>query len=96
MKKLVRKIKAIFGIYEENVIYKVKLQDIVIPIDFQLKHPKVSKVLYKRDFYERNGHFPSSIILTKDHKLLDGYINYLILKEKNVKYAEVQFAKELK
>ena len=95
MKSLIRKIKACFGIYEENYLYKVKIKDIIISTEFQLHKPKLRKVLYKRDFYEKYGYFESPIILTKDYKLVDGYISYLILKENNVKYVKVLFQKNI-
>ena len=91
MKRIIRKIKSLFGIYESGYSYCVKLKDIVIPAEFQATRPRYRKMMFKREFFNRNGIFESSIVLDKEFTLKDGYTSYIIAKENGMKYVDVYF-----
>lgn len=67
---------------------RIKLSDIIITEAFANSHPSVEKVQkYEKQFVE-NGKQVKSIVLNKYNMLVDGYIQYLILKENGIEEAE--------
>lgn len=91
MNKIIRKVTSLLGFYKPGVIHKVKLRDIVIPIEFQNTKPRFRKMVYKREFFRKNGYFESKIILNKDFMLIDGYTSYIIAEENGMEYVDVYF-----
>lgn len=67
----------------------IKLSEIKIQESFLQTRPKESKMQYYRDFYEMTGKQAKPIVINKNNVLLDGYIQYLILKENNEREASV-------
>ena len=57
----------------------VKLSNIKIPKSYAVTTPSEKKVRTKRKKYKKGA-----ITINPDGFLINGYINYLILKEKNV------------
>lgn len=80
MKRIIRYIKSLVGIYEPGYEYWIKLKDIHIRPSF--RWTMIGKKKYKRkwQFYHRNGYCESKIILDKTFTLVDGYSSYKILK----------------
>lgn len=66
---------------------KIKLSSIKIPKSYAVTTPSEKKVRTKRKKY-RKGKL-RAITINTDGFLINGYINYLILKENNVEDAEV-------
>ena len=60
-----------------------KLNDIYIADEFANTTPNPKKVEEYREYYRRNGVQVKPIIVNRKGVLLDGYIQYLILKENN-------------
>jgi hypothetical protein len=63
---------------------RMKLSDIKISESFALTVPKESKMDECRKNWEKTGQQDRYIVVNKDGVLIDGYIQYLILKENNV------------
>lgn len=66
---------------------KIKLSSIKIPKSYAVTTPSEKKVRTKRKKY-RKGKL-RAITINTDGFLINGYINYLILKENNIEDAEV-------
>lgn len=62
----------------------IKLSDIVISDAFLNSHPSENKIEKYRKNYTKYKCQSRYIVLDKNNTLLDGYIQYLILKENNV------------
>ena len=91
MNNLTRKIIAALGLHNPGNPYKVKVSDIVIPVEFKESPPRFKKMMHKREYFRRNDRFESKIILNKDFLLIDGYTSYIIAKENGMKYVEAYF-----
>ena len=91
MNKLMIKIIASLGLHNPGNPYKVKVSDIVIPVEFKATKPRFKKMIQKRKFYRNNDRFESKIVLNKDFLLIDGYTSYIIAKENGMKYVEAYF-----
>ena len=91
MNKLMRKIIAAFGLHNPCEPYKVKVSDIIIPVEFKESPPRFKKMMHKREYFRRNDCFESKIVLNKDFLLIDGYTSYIIAKENGMKYVEAYF-----
>ena len=61
-----------------NCEYYVNIDDIVITAQFKESKPGFLKTKSKYNYYLKTGELPTSIILTRDFVLVDGYISYLI------------------
>ena len=57
----------------------VKIDNIKIRKDF--KKPRAQKLKQRRKYYEKYNYFRSTIVLSQDNYLLDGYTTYLLAKE---------------
>ena len=67
---------------------KIKLSDIIVTDGFlnsKLSETKMKKYRDKRDKYNKQ---PKCIIINENNVLLDGYIQYLLLKERGVEEAK--------
>ena len=89
--KIIRKIKSLFGKYEQGYEYLVDLKDIDIPIDFLRHHPRQEKMEQKWAYYRQTGEFESPILLNRDFELVDGYTSYIIAKTENLHKVPVYF-----
>ena len=68
---------------------KMRLSDIKISKSFAITTPKEEKMSVCRDFWNNNHKQIKNIVVNKDNILVDGYVQYLILKENNVENADV-------
>ena len=80
MKGIVRFVKRLFGIYETDYEYWVRLGDIHITSQFQSTRIGKNKYIKKWQFYRRHGYCESKIVLNKDFVLLDGYSSFKIYR----------------
>lgn len=74
----------------------LKLSDIYIKVSFANSIPKEEKIEECRRFWNTYHQQDRYIVVNNRHTLIDGYIQYLILKENNVEVAEVHFSKKKK
>lgn len=65
----------------------IRTDNIIIGKNFKKTYPNKNKYKKHKDYYNKNGHFYNPIVLDKNNLLLDGYCNYLICKNKNIKKA---------
>lgn len=63
----------------------IKINDIIIKRNFKKTLPKKNKYKKHKKYYNKHGYFYNPIVLDKNNVLLDGYCNYLICKNKNIK-----------
>lgn len=63
----------------------IKTAKIIIPECFANTVPSAEKVKAKMEYYEKHGRFEKPISISRDNILVDGYISYLIAKEKGIK-----------
>lgn len=68
---------------------KMDVNDIKISKVFEESKPQDKKLNRCRKHYDLTGHIDRKIIIDKNNYLLDGYVGYLILKEKGVKSCKV-------
>ena len=68
---------------------KMKLSDIKVPKSFASTTPKEEKMSVCRDFWNNNHTQIKNIVVNKDNILVDGYVQYLVLKENGVGEADV-------
>lgn len=66
----------------------IKLDDVVISNAFLSSYPSEDKVNKYRKAYEKNKQQSKYLVLDDNNVLLDGYIQYLILRENNIKEAK--------
>lgn len=71
---------------------KMKLSEIKISNAFAATIPREGKVKACREYWEENHEQDRDIVVNKDNVLIDGYIQYLVLKEKGI---EEVFVKQL-
>ena len=69
---------------------KMKLSEIKISNAFTATTPKDDKLNACRNYWKENHEQDRAIVVNKNNVLIDGYIMYLVLKENNVKYAEIK------
>ena len=60
---------------------KIKLDEIIIPKSFLQSNPSKTKMERCRNKWRKYNKQPKPLIVDKDNVLVDGYIQYLILKE---------------
>ena len=80
IKNLIKNIKGLFGVYEPDHEYRVRLDRIHIKPDFARTTISKAKFKRKRAFYYNNGYCESKIILNRNFELVDGYSSYVLLK----------------
>jgi hypothetical protein len=71
----------------------VALSDIIINEPFASSKPRDGKMNNARNYYAEHGCVDGSIVVNHNNILLDGYIKYLVLKENNVSYVNVNVIK---
>ena len=71
------------------MVEKMKLEHIHVSKSFKRTKPNLNKVEKYKKYYLENGIQAKPIVLGKGNKLVDGYIQYLILKEFGEVEAEV-------
>lgn len=71
---------------------KLKMDEIKITSAFAESVPSEKKMVECRNNWEKFNTQDRYIVLNDDYYLIDGYIQYLILKEKNSENAEVVFS----
>ena len=62
----------------------MKIEDIIISKSFAETSPSKWKLAKCRTYYEANGEFDREIVLNTKKVLIDGYVAYLIAKEKGI------------
>lgn len=65
----------------------IKISNIKIQESF--KRPKSQKIKQRRKYYEKYNYFRSTIVLSQDNYLLDGYTTYLLAKEMKFDYITI-------
>lgn len=68
------------------LIGDIPINDIIISDEFMFSIPRSAKMERVREYYERTGEFDKPIIVAEDGTLVDGYIRYLIAREKGLKH----------
>ena len=63
---------------------KMKLSEIKISNAFASTTPREDKVKVCRNYWEENHEQDRDIVVNKNNVLIDGYIQYLVLKEKGI------------
>lgn len=72
---------------------KIKLSDIKISDAFANTTPKENKMNECREYWDKFSKQDRYIVISpKNNVLIDGYIQYLVLKENNVEEAEVKIS----
>ena len=71
---------------------KIKLDYIIIPKVFLESKPSEMKIEKCRNKWKKYNKQPKLLIIDEDNVLIDGYIQYLVLKENNVEEAEVKIS----
>lgn len=71
------------------MIKYIDIDTIRISNAFQRTHPSDVKVNKCRDYWNKHQTQSKIIVVNKNNVLVDGYIQYLVLKENNVMLAEV-------
>ena len=68
---------------------KIRISDIIITEAFVNSHPSEEKVQkYRREFAE-TGKQSKFLVINKYNVLMDGYIQYLILKENGIEEGDI-------
>lgn len=80
----------------ESDMKYLKLSDIYIRESFANSIPKEEKIEECRKFWNTYHQQDRWIVVNNRHTLVDGYIQYLVLKENNIEVAEVHFSNKKK
>lgn len=91
VKDTIRFVKSLFGKYEENYEYWVRLDEIKVPYYFKSTHIGLKKWNYKMGYWLRTGEFESKILLHRDFTLADGYSSVKIAYLKGIDKVPVYF-----
>ena len=67
---------------------KIKLSEVIITEAFENSHPSEEKVQKYRREFSKTGEQSKFLVINKYNVLMDGYIQYLILKENGIEEAE--------
>ena len=71
---------------------KIKLDYIIIPKVFLESKPSEMKIEKCRNKWKKYNKQPKLLIIDEDNVLIDGYIQYLVLRENNVEEAEIKIS----
>lgn len=74
----------------------MKLEDIIIRESFLNTIPRENKMKECRDYWINNQKQDRYIVVDRNKVLVDGYIQYLVLKENGVDEAEIRIGKMMK
>ncbi len=91
---MIRGIKKLFGIYDENYEYWVYTRTIKVPPEFRKHRIGFKKFNQKKKYWYKTGEFESKVILDKHHNLLDGYSTVRIAEIKGLDKIPVYFVKD--
>ena len=69
---------------------RMEISEIKISDSFKATIPNERKITACRKYWDENHEQDRYIVVDHNNVLIDGYIQYLILKEKNVNVAEVK------
>ena len=72
-------------------VYWVSVEKIKVPQEFSMTPPKSKKMESKWEYYRKTGKLQSSILLTRNYVLVDGYTSYIIACEAEMGKIPVQF-----
>ena len=86
-----RFIKSLFGIYETDYEYWVRLDEIKVPYYFKTTKIRPSKWKRKINYWLKTGEFESKILLHRDFTLADGYSSVKIAYLKGIDKVPVYF-----
>lgn len=86
-----RFIKSLFGIYETDNEYWVRLDEIKVPYYYKLTKICHKKWNHKMGYWLRTGEFESKILLHRDFTLADGYSSVKIAYLKGIDKIPVYF-----
>lgn len=75
---------------------RMNINDIVIRESFLQSTPRAQKMKVCRDYWECNHKQDRYIVVDRNNVLVDGYIQYLVLKENNIDEAEIRIGKDKK
>lgn len=75
---------------------KMKMSDIIISDGFANSTPSERKVNECRSYWNKYHNQDRYLVVSKSNKLIDGYIQYLVLKENNIENAEVKISNKCK
>lgn len=89
MSKIIRFLKRVFGVYEKDYEYWIRLDQIHIQKKFKRNLINKDKYDKKWKFYREHGYCESKIILDQDFTLIDGYSSYKIYRAAEGKDAKV-------
>lgn len=70
------------------IMKKIRISDIIITEAFVNSHPSEEKVQKYRREFAKTGKQSKFLVINKYNVLMDGYIQYLILKENGIEEAE--------
>lgn len=71
----------------------MKIKDIVIKENFANTTPRKNKMKVCRDYWEQHHEQDRYIVVDRNNVLVDGYIQYLVLKENGIEEAEICIGK---
>lgn len=71
----------------------MKLKDITIRDSFANTIPKEHKMKECRDYWEEHQEQDRYIVVDRNNVLVDGYIQYLVLKENGIEDVEIRIGK---
>ena len=70
----------------------MRLDNIKIKDSFATSIPKIEKVLACKEYWEKHHKQDRFIVVNHDGVLIDGYIQYLVLKDMGINVAEVKIS----
>lgn len=88
---MIRSIKRLFGIYETDCEYWVRLDEIKVPNRYKKTRIGLKKWNHKMGYWLRTGEFESKILLHRDFTLADGYSSVKIAYLKGIDKVPVYF-----
>ena len=91
MKSITRFVKSLFGVYETDHEYWVRLDQIKVPNRYKSTKVGLEKWNRKMGYWLRTGEFESKILLHRDFTLADGYSSVKIAYLKGIDKVPVYF-----
>lgn len=68
----------------------MKVEDIIVRESFLNTIPKENKMKECRDYWKENQKQDRYIVVDRNNVLVDGYIQYLVLKENGIEEAKIR------
>lgn len=75
---------------------RMNINDIIIRESFANTTPRQNKMKVCRDYWEQHHKQDRYIVVDRNNVLVDGYIQYLVLKESGVNEVEIRIGKAIK